>query len=111
MHRTFFVSLSPYICLLGSMKHRSFYRNHIAAFLLIALLGAVVYSCANMSRPGGGPRDVEPPRYLRSKPLPDAVNVTDNRIEIDFDEIIQVENPSEKIIVSPPQIEQHKIQT
>lgn len=111
MHRTFFVSLSPYICLLGSMKHRSFYRNHIAAFLLIALLGAVVYSCANMSRPGGGPRDVEPPRYLRSKPLPDAVNVTDNRIEIDFDEIIQVENPSEKIIVSPPQIEQPKIQT
>ena len=39
------------------------------------------------------------------------MNVTDNRIEIDFDEIIQVENPSEKIIVSPPQIEQPKIQT
>ena len=98
------------IFVLCSMRYSPLYNGRVAAFVLIVLLGGLVYSCANMSRPGGGPRDTEPPRYLRSKPLPDAVNVTDNRIEIDFDEIIQVENPSEKIIVSPPQIEAPKIQ-
>lgn len=98
------------IFVLCSMRCSPLYNGRVAAFVLIVLLGGLVYSCANMSRPGGGPRDTEPPRYLRSKPLPDAVNVTDNRIEIDFDEIIQVENPSEKIIVSPPQIEAPKIQ-
>ncbi len=85
-------------------------HRHIPAFAALLFVGGVLFSCANMSRPGGGPRDTEPPRFVKSKPLPDTRNVTTQKIEIEFDEIVQVENPSEKVIVSPPQINAPKIQ-
>lgn len=67
------------------------------------VLALSIYSCANMSRPGGGPRDETPPLFVKSNPAPGALNVSKQRIEIEFDEIIQVESPGEKVIVSPPQ--------
>ena len=72
----------------------------IAAVLILVLS---IYSCANMSRPGGGPRDETPPLFVKSTPAPGALNVSKQRVEIEFDEIIQVESPGEKVIVSPPQ--------
>ena len=72
----------------------------IAAIVVLALS---IYSCANMSRPGGGPRDETPPMFVKSVPTPGALNVSKQRVEIEFDEIIQVESPGEKVIVSPPQ--------
>ena len=78
----------------------------IAAIVVLALS---IYSCANMSRPGGGPRDETPPMFVKSVPTPGALNVSKQKVEIEFDEIIQVENPSEKIIVSPPQKEMPEI--
>ena len=71
-----------------------------AAALVLVLS---IYSCANMSRPGGGPRDETPPVFVKSTPAPGALNVSKQRVEIEFDEIIQVESPGEKVIVSPPQ--------
>lgn len=91
------------------MKYR-LQRRHIPSLIVVLMLGLVLWSCANMSRPGGGPRDMDPPRFVKSKPLPDARNVTGGKIEIEFDEIIQVDKPSEKIIVSPPQLNMPKIQ-
>lgn len=91
------------------MKYR-LQRKHIPSLVVILMLGLVLWSCANMSRPGGGPRDIEPPRFVKSKPMPDTRNVTGSKIEIEFDEIIQVDKPSEKIIVSPPQLNMPKIQ-
>lgn len=78
----------------------------IAAIVVLALS---IYSCANMSRPGGGPRDETPPMFVKSVPTPGALNVSKQKVEIEFDEIIQVENPSEKVIVSPPQKEMPEI--
>ena len=53
--------------------------------------------------PGGGAPDVTPPRYLKSTPLPNAVNYNKNKIEIEFDEYIVLDNPSKNLIVSPTQ--------
>lgn len=49
----------------------------------------------------GGPRDETPPVFIKSMPVPNALNVSKQKIEIEFDEIIQVDKPSEKVIVSP----------
>ena len=64
-----------------------------------------MYSCANIGNPSGGPIDKTPPIFMRSNPTPNAVNVKDRKIEIFFDEIVSLKDPSTKIIVSPAQTE------
>ena len=76
---------------------------------LILLLGIMVYSCASMGTPDGGPFDEEPPKFMGSMPELHAVNNNKKKIELEFDEFIKLEKPSEKVIVSPPQLEQPEI--
>ena len=85
----------------------------ITVYRLVAsfILAISIYSCANMSRPGGGPRDETPPVFIKSTPVPNALNVSKQKVEIEFDEIIQVAKPSEKVIVSPPQKDMPEIRT
>ena len=64
-----------------------------------------MYSCANIGNPSGGPIDKTPPIFMRSNPTPNAVNVKNRKIEIFFDEIVTLKDPSTKIIVSPAQTE------
>lgn len=84
--------------------------KYLPIIVAVGILSTILISCANMSRPSGGPRDTTPPVYVSSNPTPDMLNFTDNVIEIEFDEMIQIDNPSEKIIISPPQLKMPKIQ-
>ena len=74
-------------------------------YIFIIIDAAVMYSCANIGNPSGGPIDKTPPIFMRSNPTPNAVNVKDRKIEIFFDEIVTLKDPSTKIIVSPAQTE------
>ena len=74
-------------------------------YIFIIIAAAVMYSCANIGNPNGGPIDKTPPIFMRSNPTPNAVNVKDRKIEIFFDEIVTLKDPSTKIIVSPAQTE------
>lgn len=74
-------------------------------YIFIIIAAAVMYSCANSGNPSGGPIDKTPPIFMRSNPTPNAVNVKDRKIEIFFDEIVTLKDPSTKIIVSPAQTE------
>jgi len=62
-----------------------------------------------MGRPEGGPIDETPPRFLTSTPLAGALNNTHSKIILRFDEIIKLEKSAEKVVVSPPQIQQPEI--
>jgi len=77
-------------------------RNNLQHFFILAGL-VLLSSCANTGTPSGGPKDTTPPRLIRSLPLGNQVNFNKNRVELFFDEIVALENPSEKVIVSPPQ--------
>lgn len=70
-----------------------------AGLCTFALLG----SCANMATPNGGPYDEIPPKFLRSTPAFHATHYEGKKIEIVFDELIQIERPSENVIITPPQ--------
>ena len=83
-------------------------RPH-AAWVLAAVLLAVA-SCAKMGQPDGGWYDETPPVIVRTTPEDKGVNVKQKKITIYFDEFIQVDNPTEKVVISPPQIEQAEIQ-
>ena len=62
-------------------------------------------SCARMGQPDGGWYDDDPPVVVGSTPEDRATNVKTNKITIYFDEFIKIDNATEKVIVSPPQLE------
>ena len=70
--------------------------------MLAALL---LYSCANIGRPEGGPRDMDPPIFIGSDPKPNALNVKKSKIELVFDEIVTLKDQQTKVVISPVQKE------
>ena len=73
------------------------------------MLVIIGYSCASMGTPDGGPYDELPPKFVKSTPSLRAVNIKSKKFELEFDEFIKLEKASEKVIVSPPQMEQPEI--
>lgn len=72
-------------------------------YILVALCAFM--SCARMGTPDGGWFDDDPPRVIGSVPAERDTNVTTKKITIYFDEYIKLDNPSENVMVSPPQLE------
>lgn len=68
-----------------------------------------IASCAKMGQPDGGWYDETPPAILSASPSDLATNVKSKKINIYFDEYIKVDNPTEKVVVSPPQLETPEI--
>lgn len=59
-------------------------------------------ACASMGTPTGGPRDEDPPRFVRANPAPGARDFQGRRITLDFNELINVKDAFTKVVVSPP---------
>lgn len=78
-------------------------RNQIdiLSFLLLILSVSLIWSCASIGTPTGGPRDEEPPMVVRTNPPFGATGVTRQRIDIVFDEIVNVKDAFSKVSVSP----------
>ena len=76
-------------------------------YIIIAL--CAVMSCARMGTPDGGWYDDDPPRVIGSSPVERDTNVTTKKITIFFDEYIKLDNPTENVMVSPPQLEAPEI--
>jgi hypothetical protein len=55
-----------------------------------------------MNTPTGGRRDRKPPVVVLSNPVNRATNFMDNKVEIEFDEFVVLDNINEKFMVSPP---------
>lgn len=89
----------PYSCYFCIMNRYSF----AVLATVAALAAALLPSCASMGRPEGGPRDFTPPVVLRSVPADGSVNFDGKRLSIYFNENVQIDNPMEKVVVSPAQ--------
>ncbi|MBQ6964582.1 MAG: Ig-like domain-containing protein [Bacteroidaceae bacterium] len=86
-----------------------------SSFLLhISLLAAwivLLVACARMGNPDGGPYDETPPKVVRTSPKFGSANVKHaKKIIIEFDEMVKIDNAMEKVVISPPQIEQPEIE-
>lgn len=71
--------------------------------LFIFVVTAFLAACASMQRPEGGPRDETPPVFVRSNPRPGQLNVTGNKITVEFDENVALDDAMNKVVVSPAQ--------
>jgi hypothetical protein len=69
---------------------------YITAFL------SVVYGCAKVGSPTGGIKDVTPPEIIESKPANYSTDFNSKKIEITFDEYIQLKNIQQELLTSPP---------
>lgn len=81
----------------------------LVKFLILVLVIGGLASCARMGNPDGGWFDETPPRVVSASPSDRGINCRSNRVIINFDEYIKLENASEKVVVSPPQEEQPEI--
>jgi len=71
------------------------------SFLLLVLLLA---SCANRGiGPQGGPKDETPPEALQSVPENGSVYFKGDKLEVTFNEYLQLDNVSQHLLMSPPQ--------
>lgn len=77
-------------------------------YMVVAFV--VLVSCAKMGQPDGGWFDETPPHVIGATPEDKGTHVTAKKINIYFDEYIKLDNPTEKVVVSPPQLETPEIQ-
>lgn len=86
------------------LSYSIFMRN-----ILIVLLAIGICACANIGRPGGGPKDETPPVLKKATPESGTLNWDKTKVSLVFDEIVLVENASEKVVISPPQKQMPRI--
>jgi uncharacterized protein (DUF2141 family) len=74
------------------------YRSRV----IMAALLTVVLSCARQAAPSGGPKDVTPPKIVKSSPPSSSLNFKGKSVVITFNEFVALDKVSEKFMVSPP---------
>ena len=85
------------------MKITYIYRSIYQLVAIATLL--VIYSCASTGNPSGGPRDKTPPKVLTEKSTPNQqTNFEKQEIEFNFDEFVNLKNPLQQVVISPPLI-------
>lgn len=84
-------------------------KRLIRKVLAVVTVIVALYSCASIGRPDGGPLDETPPRFIGSTPAAGALNNTKTKVSLSFDEFIKLEKANEKVVISPPQVQQPEI--
>ena len=71
---------------------------------MTAALCLLLTGCANRGiGPQGGPKDTIPPVVVKETPANGSNHFTDKKIEILFNEYLQLDNVQTNLLVSPPQ--------
>jgi len=70
-------------------------------WLLTLSVGLLLMACASIGSPEGGPRDYTPPQVTKSSPDPGTLNFKGHKVEITFDEIVNIKDQQKKVIISP----------
>ena len=94
-----------YFCSMLQFENQKI-KQIVRKVLPVVTLGVMLYSCASIGRPDGGPEDMTPPRFIGSTPEAGALNNKRTKVSLMFDEFIKLEKATEKVVVSPPQIQQ-----
>lgn len=77
-------------------------QNTLLQVLLFAVVTLIAAACANIGNPTGGARDEDPPLFVSANPPQGSLNVDKTRINITFNELVNVKDAFTKVVVSPP---------
>ncbi|MET3977936.1 hypothetical protein ABIB62_000503 [Mucilaginibacter sp. UYP25] len=90
------------------LNSKSAILGKIFSFIFLALL---IFGCASIQKPMGGPRDLTPPKLLKSTPENMTRNFTAKEIRLEFDEFYKLSNPYQEITISPAMEKQPEYKT
>lgn len=77
-------------------------RFNLISFIFAIYIILTIASCAKQIAISGGPKDTSPPKFVKSEPQNGSTNFNSDKILIQFDEYIRLNNLNQKLIVSPP---------
>lgn len=86
-----------------------FSRRNILELLIICSICVIIYSCANRGYPNGGPKDKEAPYIVKEDPINGGINFNENKLNIYFNEFVQLKDVASNFMISPPQKKKPKI--
>lgn len=75
----------------------------LSALACVILMMHLISSCANIIPPVGGDKDTLPPRLIKGSPAPRTTAFKGDRIVLQFDEYVELQNSFENVVVSPSQ--------
>lgn len=84
-------------------------RRNILDFLVIIAIGVLIYSCANRGYPQGGPKDVTKPVIVKEDPVNGGIGFNKKKLNIYFNEFVQLKDVASKFMISPPQKKKPKV--
>ena len=91
------------------IKH-SFGMSRVAMWVIAITIGLpLLYSCASIGNPSGGPIDEDPPAVVSSNPPQGSINFKGQRVDISFNELVNVKDAFTNVVVSPPQASVPKV--
>jgi hypothetical protein len=68
------------------------------SFIIVLIL---IYACASVTMPTGGPPDEDPPELISSNPVNNQKNFSGHDLEFVFNEDIRLNNAKEEILITP----------
>ena len=77
----------------------------LLSLLMACLITPMLYSCAKMGAPDGGWYDETPPHVVGAMPAEKSTHIDKRNIRINFNEFVKIDNPTQNVVVSPPQLE------
>lgn len=83
-------------------KNKAKYKR-IITHLTVYISVIIVFSdCANITTPTGGPKDAAPPEVVSFHPKNHSINFTPQKISVEFNEYITLQDVNNQVIISPP---------
>ena len=76
-------------------------RSTFFSLIFITTTLLLIWGCASIQRPQGGPRDRTPPKLLKAFPENKTRRFAAKQIQLDFDEYFKLTNPYNEISISP----------
>lgn len=84
-------------------------KSILTRFHILILIFLLIYSCAKIGRPTGGPRDRVAPVVVKTVPDAGSTNFSGEQILITSDEYVTLDNINENLLVSPPMKNKPKV--
>ncbi len=89
-----------------SAKNQNIFRWDWLGVIAVVVF---IHACANRGYPEGGPKDETPPQVISEQPVSFTTNFKGKRVNIYFDEFVQLKEINNKFIFSPPEKKDPKV--
>ena len=91
------------------MKQELFLKSLYRKSTLCCCIVFLLWGCAKVGTPSGGPKDVAPPKIVECIPPNNSTNFHGNKITIKCNELIDLDNVAQNLLISPPMAKTPKV--